>query len=325
MTTSGTNDTTLDDAMAMDLYQFHLDASTRLVLEGKTQAYCAHVALPYIFHTGAGEEIVETQDDLAADIQQITDWLHATSATDYHRIARQARFRGPDLIEGYHVTYALRGAIPIVAPYANRMFLRQVDGKWLASYSEHELAVPLYANRAVKSAPGLFAGDWSRENGAATRSQIDALPLYQGLIDAMSDAVNARDFDTWVACFQMPHHIHYNAVDHVVRVPSDVRPFHDTICAEMDKCAADGIVRAADFASFVSNERLLGYHNTTMIKDGDVCFGPIKSRMIFVQTDAGWKCSSITNSLSNTGFPGGAFQPSCLLPTMREIQERMRK
>jgi hypothetical protein len=315
----------ITDAEAHQLYQGHLDAATRLVLEGNTEAFCDYVALPYVYRTGAGEQICETGEEMQQDIGDIHAWLRSIGATDYYRIARRARFVGQDMIEGYHLTYALRGAIPLVEPYSSRMILRRVEGRWLAAMSEHELSKPLFSSHPIRASHGLFSNAWNTESNAATRDQADARPFYQELIDAMSVAQNTHDFDGWYDLFTHPYHVHYNAADHVAETAEDVRPFFDAIYTMMQENGADLLERKASFASFVSDDRLLGYHDTTMTKNGQTRFGPVKSRMIFVLSDAGWKCSSVTNSLSNTGFPGGTFVPTEQLPTMRQIQKRMRK
>lgn len=311
--------------LAHEIYQRLLDISTQHVFDGDTAAFAAYVDLPYIYTTGAGELLCETREELCADVQKIHDWLKSSGATSYHRIARRARFTSSDVIEGFHVTYALIHAVPVIEPYGSRMILRRTDGVWRASLSQHELATPLFSDRPVTPVRGLYSAEWGEEPDRTTRDLTEASTAYQSLIDAMSDANFRQDFDAWIDLFAMPHQIHYNAVDHVVTAPDDLVPFFDALCASMTDLGVDQFIRRTTFAAFITDDRLLGYHDTTMIKDGAICFGPVKSRMIFVHTDAGWKCSSVTNALSNSGFPGGAFQPSAQFPTLRQIRKRMRK
>jgi len=56
---------------AIDIYQSHLDASTRLVFRGAAEAYAEHVQLPFVFRTAQGVEVIETKSDLHGDISQL--------------------------------------------------------------------------------------------------------------------------------------------------------------------------------------------------------------------------------------------------------------
>ena len=83
---------------------------------GAAEAYAEHVQLPFVFRTAQGVEVIETKSDLHGDISQLHEWLASQGVTDYHRIARTARYLDADTIEGFHVTYALRGATPRGGP-----------------------------------------------------------------------------------------------------------------------------------------------------------------------------------------------------------------
>lgn len=307
---------------ARDIYQSFLDETSRLVLRGEGAAYCAHVVLPFVFRTADGETIIESEADMAADITQINTWLQSQGVTDYVRLARTARFHGPDTIEGFHVTYTLRNALHVMDPYSNRMILKRgQDGQWRTTSAEHELAGALHVWHAPRAAPGTFSADWS---GVDDRL-ADAMPHYQAFLDRNSQHANARDFDAWVADFAVPYLAHYNAVDHHVRSAEDSRGFFDQLCDQIAKQGADRLERHARHAVFLSPDRIFGYHEAVMTRAGETCFGPIQSRMILILQGDRWKCSSVTNSLSNTGFPGGDFKLTGNLPTLREIQKRMKK
>jgi hypothetical protein len=311
-----------DSTDARDIYQAMLDDTSRLVLNGDADAYCQHVVLPFVLRTSEGETVIESHADMATDILKINTWLQSQGVTDYIRLARTARFLDRDTVEGFHVTYALRNALHVIDPYSNRMILKRgSDGMWRATSAEHELAGALHSWHKPTAVHGAFSAQWSgKVDGLA-----DAMPRYQGFLDRNSRHANTRDFDAWVADFTVPYLAHYNAADHHVHSTEDSRAFFDQMIRQIDKLGADQLVRSARHAVFLSPDRIFGYHEATMTKAGAVCFGPIQSRMILVLEDDRWKCSSVTNSLSNTGFPGGDFEPSENLPTLREIQKRMKK
>ncbi len=312
-------------AAAMAIYQPYLDVTSQLVLEGDHEAYSTHISLPYVFRTERQEEVAETLQDLRNDVIQITNWLRSAAVTDFFRIGRKARFTDTNTIEGYHVTYALNGTIPVIAPYWSRVILRRVDGRWLATLSEHELSDALFISRITIASPGLFAERWNSDAPTTTRNQHDAWPIYQVFINSMSDMVNTPDFDAWCAHFTFPHEIHYDATDHIANTPDDVRVFFDMIVEQMQDVGATSLIRNARYVEFLSDDRIFGYHETIIVKDGTTVFGPVKSRMMLTFSEGRWKCSSVTNSLSQQTPTETEFKVSGKLPTMREIQERMRK
>jgi hypothetical protein len=309
---------------ALELYQAHLDLTTPMVFSADTADYCAHAPLPFVFCTGMGTEVIETEADLAADIRQIGDWLRSQGVTDFHRIARAAQFLDDDTIEGFHTTYALRRALPVVDPYESRLILRRSGDVWKASFGQHEIADPLHPHHLGLARPGLFSPGWSRAPGGVRRSQAEALPEYSGFLEEMTAAMLDGDFEGWAALFRFPCDLHYDTGDYTVPTTEAARGVFDTMRTALEKAGADRIERQASFAAFIADDRLLGYHDTSLTGGGTVRIGPIKSRMQLLFEDGRWRCCSATNSLTDTGFPDGRFEPTEILPTMREIQQRMK-
>ncbi|MBF9051851.1 hypothetical protein GTA62_17750 [Roseobacter sp. HKCCD9010] len=307
------------------IYQVWLDETSALLLDGETERFVDQVALPFVMRTTADETVFETREDLIGDMITVTQNLKNQQVTHYIRLVNKARYINHLVIEGWHTTYMLRDAIAVVPPYGSRMILRLEDNAWYLAEAEHELSNRRFPVDVVRSAPGAFQDKWAEPMSDIRATQARAEPVYQAFLDALSETVHDQDFDRWCSYFTIPHNVHYDSVDHLVNTPEDVRPFFDLLCKKMLCYGADRLTRRADYAEFISGDRIYGYHQTTMTKDGDPVFGPVKSRMILCLADGRWKCSEVTNSLSNKGFPGPEFQPSGALPTMREIQERMKK
>lgn len=318
-------DTATPMTSAQDIYQSFLDQITKVLLSYDVESYCKHVTLPFAFRTGAGEVVIETKEDLIFDMTEIYDWLQSHGVTDYHRICRSARYLPNGDIDGVHVTYALNTAITVIPPYANRCILRRVDGNWTVVLSEHEIANPLVPGHNTVVTPGAFSDNWPGSGDDFDADPGTALSVYQAAISRMDDMCNAGDFDGWIKCFRMPHAIHYDHIDHSVETDDDARAFFLMVGETMRTSKADKIERSANFAAFVSKTRLLGYHDTHMKRDGAICFGPVKSRMILEDIDGVWQCTNVTNSLSNDRFADGAFTPTTTLPTLRAISKRMKK
>lgn len=310
---------------ATDIYQAYLDASTRLVISGEAEAFCDHVQLPLIYRTGRGVEVIETASDLAADVRKAYLWQQDQDVTDYHRIARSGRFLDEDTIEGFHVTYMLRGAVAVVEPYASRAILRRTDGRWRISYAEHELADAPYHGRNAKAQHGLFSAMWERAPSPIRQNQCSAIDIYTSRITSFAEAASAADFDAWLDHYTLPHSVHYDSADRQVEHRDDARFFFDMLQNTFRQTGANTFSAEPISAVFVSDDRLLGYHNATLTLDGQVRFGPLRSRMVWVLHEGQWRCNSVANALSTAAFQSCAFEPSPILPTMREIQKRMKK
>lgn len=309
---------------AIDIYQAHLDASTRLVFRGEPEAYAEHAQLPFVFRTAQGVEVIETAKDLGGDIRQVHEWLGSQGVTDYHRIAREARYLDDDTIEGFHVTYALRGATPVVDPYVSRMILKRTNDMWRTCYAEHELADALYPRRNAQARHGLFSSRWARGPADPARDPAQALPIYARTLAAIVEDANGGDFDAWHAHFTAPYSVHYDAGDYTVSTPEDGRVFWTLLQRSMERTGADRVTVRPISAHFLSDDRLFGYHQVTLSSDGETRFGPVRSRMIMVLKDGRWLCTSVTDAITTTSLEDGAFEPSADLPTMREIQKRMK-
>ncbi|MFW5655079.1 MAG: hypothetical protein ACOCYW_05460 [Roseicyclus sp.] len=309
-------------AEAIDIFQAHLDVSTRLVVDGAAEAYVLHAQLPYIFRTAEGIEVIETAAGLADDARRVRDWLASKGVTDFHRIARSARYLDAETIEGFHMTYALHGAIQTVDPYASRMILRRVGGMWKTCYAEHELSDGLYPGRDARAAHGLFAESWARAPSAPTRDQAQALPLYRDRIEAMAEAVNARAFDRVLALYDLPYHLHDDTGDTTVDSEVTVRRHLDLFLKICAGAGADTIRNTASSAAFLSDERLVGYHETRLMRGGEVRFGPIRSRSLLILKDGDWRVKSVANAISTAAAESGKLELSPGIPTLRDIEKR---
>lgn len=310
-------------ADAIDIYQAHLDASTRLVFEGAAETYCEHAQLPFVFRTGEGVEVIETATDLAADIRQVYYWLLSRGVTEYHRIARSARYLDDDTIEGFHLTYALQGANQVVEPYASRMLLRRAEGgMWKTTYGEHELRDPLYPGHDARAEHGIFSPNWSRPPSAVTRDQAQALTLYRAGIDAIVEAVNTRDLERILTLYDLPYQVHDSTGDTVVDTVDTIREHYDLFQKIMAEAGADSIRSTTSSAMFVTDDRLLGYHETSLMHGDEERFGPIRSRFLLINKNDDWRVKSVANAITTAAIHDGTLHLSPAIPTLREIEKR---
>lgn len=310
------------EAEAIDIFQAHLDASTPLVISGAAEAYGVHAQLPFVFRTAEGVEVIETGPELVKDTLRVHGWLTSKGVTDFFRIARSARYVDDATIEGFHVTYALRGALQIVEPYTSRMILRRVDGIWKTSYAEHELSDGLYPGHDAHATHGLFSDSWADGLTHPTRDQTEAPALFQSRLDAICTALNRRDFAWLAAIYDLPFILHLDTGDLEFRTTEELRRYHELLLSTRTERDADPFDFRATTAAFLTDTRLLGYHEVTLTRGTEHLFGPVQSRTILVDRGGEWRVRSATASLSKTAVKAGRLELSDAIPTLRDIEKR---
>jgi hypothetical protein len=310
---------------AVDAYQAHLDISTRFVFNGDAEGYARHAQLPFVFCTAQGVEVVETAADMAHDIHRMHDAIRSHGATDYHRIARSARYLDTDTIEGFHVTYALRGAIKVFEPYESRMILRRVDDLWKACFAEHELSDPVLSGRNPRALHGMYSDRWAGAEKHAPDNPKDALHVYSARLGSVVARLQAGDVEGWLAHYTWPYTVHYDTGDDVLQTREDADRYVSALQRTMADVGADRLTVQPTMAFYLSEDRLLGYHEISLTRDGECLFGPVQSRIVMVLRDGVWLCNSVANALSTLALARGEMVATDTLPTLREIAKRTKK
>ena len=306
------------------IYQENLDIVSNAIMQGDAGAAVGRFAIPMLLRTLSSEMMLERAEDLIEDTSRHSQALHDLGVTHYVRLVKKAAYLTEELIEGWHETFALRGANLVVPSYRSRLILRLDDGIWKVAEGEHELGGERFPAGIVRPEPGAFDKRWRQSYDDIRATHARAEPIYQAVLDTMSALTIAGDFDGWAGTFTFPHDVHYDATDHVAYAPKDVAAFFSHMQERLETLGADAMPRRARYAEFVSGNRIIGYHDTCLSKNGETVFGPVRSRMMLRLDDDTWLCTAVTNSLSNRDLDIKDFQLSTTLPPMREIQERMR-
>lgn len=129
----------LDASDPVAIYQDIIDRLSHAALHGDVGVLKVHIRLPFSFATIGGHFSITTEAGLVAYCLSFTETLRQMRATDYIRLAREARFLGPDRIEGMHYTHIIRGTARIVAPYASRMVIEEKDSVWAVVQAAHAI------------------------------------------------------------------------------------------------------------------------------------------------------------------------------------------
>lgn len=307
------------------IYQRWLDVTSAALMEGDVEGFVSKTSIPFIMRTSGAEMVLESYDDMRGDAKTVVQALAGQQVTDYIRLVKKARYLDEETIEGWHTTYVLRNATAVTPSYGNRMILRWIKGDWKVVEADHELSGGRYPVTLLRSEPGSFDDVWRSAKADISATNARAEPIYQVFLESMAAAANARDFDTWSNHFTFPHDVHYDASDHLVDTPEDLRLIFKLLTDEMRQ-SEDGHLRLSTlYAEFLSDDRIFGYHETIIAEGDATVIGPVKSRMALTNVEGQWVCSSITTSLSQKDLSETELKVSGKLPTMREIQKRMRK
>ncbi|QBF31053.1 hypothetical protein [Thalassococcus sp. S3] len=310
---------------ALLLYQDALDTLARAILEGDMQTVSACVKLPCLRQTLSARTIIETEEDLLDGCRAFSQSLKGQGVNQLICLASDAEFLRPDFILGHHVTHTLRNATRIIPSYTSRIVLQMHEETW--KFAEVHSAVsspgwPLLTGHVPQDGGKLLP--FQQIEGDIRRSQAEPMTLYQGFIDALTQASLDNDFEAYCALCRFPYTAHGEVHDKVLKSPADIRPFFDMLLGLIRDYEIDSFVREAAQAEFLSGNLICGYHTTTMSSRGEVIVGPVRSRMILEREGTTWRMTSATNAVANTEFPYTSPEPSETLVTLRQIQERTR-
>ena len=115
---------------AREIYQRHLDAMSAAVWARDGAAIGALLDESVDVVTGDRSCRSIGRDATVATLVAFRDAMRGIGATSYHRICNRAARTAPDVIEGAHVTYVLRGGNYAIEPYTCEQTLRLQDGAW---------------------------------------------------------------------------------------------------------------------------------------------------------------------------------------------------
>ncbi len=288
-----------------------------------TEMLIHHIAIPFRMRTKTQEFIIESEADWIDCTTRFSDNLRSMGVNHYIRLVTDAEFLSENYIQGRHVTHTMRNAQALVPAYENLTTLTRKDGVWQISEMTSSIENSRWPIGMTKvtdngSLPHIDTDQLSD----ARRASVSPLVIYQDYINDLSRINLADDFEAWCARCEFPHSVHIDQVDEIIESPSQLHPFFDMLRREIETHKIDRMVRTAEHAEFLSGTQICGYHQTNLYSGSEVKLGPVASRYILKRTGTEWRMTSVTNSLSNAEFPYARPEPSELLVSLRDIQER---
>ncbi|MEM9585011.1 MAG: hypothetical protein AAGA08_18015 [Pseudomonadota bacterium] len=308
---------------AAEIYQRVLDELSDAVLNYDPKVLTERVAIPFRMSTNTRDFVIESTEDWLDSVLRFGQNLTSMGVNHFIRLVTDAEFLSENYILGHHVTHSLCNAVAMVPPYENRTTLSRRNGVWRIT----EMDCNMENNRwpiAMARVKENTEPRWKSERAEPDARRLSVAPtaIYQDYLNALSRINMEDDFDAWCAHCDFPHTIHMDEVDQVIEGPDQIRPFFDMLRNQMKALKIDRFDRHVEHAEFLSATQICGYHHTNLSSKGDVKLGPVASRYILNRTGTQWRMVSVTNSLSNAEFPYARPEPSELLVSLRDIQER---
>lgn len=309
-----------------EIYQDFLDAASVELMHGDVASFSERISLPFLMRLVDQETVLETREELQADSKLCSDALKLNGVTHYVRLVQAAHYLSDTVIEGWHVTYLMRNAVTITPPYKNRLLFRKLKGKWLVMEAEHEFRTDKFPVTRIQSDPGALEARWNNPRLDIRALHTNALPLYQSFLSGVDAAARDDDFELWKTHFAFPHVLHLQNHDHEIKTPQDLKK---SVFDHQKRTGPNGetilVERTAIKAEFIGDHRIVGYHTARWQHEGTPVGDTVHSRMILDYSQDAFRCIDITNSLKDDLITSGEFVNVNTIPTLREIEQRMKK
>lgn len=120
---------------AQNIYQAHLDAVSERLWREDFAGVAAMMRYPSPVTTNDATTMIESPKHMIKTLKVFRASLVRLGATDYHRTCVEAHFVDDrdDIVEGQHLTYALRNGTYAIEPMASYMSLQRVGEAWLGA------------------------------------------------------------------------------------------------------------------------------------------------------------------------------------------------
>ena len=306
---------------AIAILQSVLDRQSDYIMARDWDGLLETISLPYKRVYINSETIIETRKDMEIGHASYWDSLEALGVNQFIRLATDAEYLGKDYIEGFHISHALRGTIPMLPSYNNRVVIKRFGDVWRIIEMESSVYVPHWPpSLSVKPTAAIAPNPGSKND--VRRSLSEPLALYQRFLDAYERTARNKDFEAHCDLCSFPYTSHNLVDDYVVKSPDDLVDIFDSLCGSYDGRVGDDLVRTADRAEFLQADLMCGYHTACLYRDGKQIGPPSQSRMLLKRHNIKWRLISVTNALTDHSFSLETPWRDHQLPTLREIQER---
>ncbi len=283
---------------ALRIYQHVVDEISDALMRSDAKTVASYLTKPFHMRTAKGWFPLNTFDDVEQMVSSMHLSMKIQNVTDYIRNAYDAKFSEDGGIEGFHTTHIISNERPLVAPYESRMVLKQQGDIWQVCTAEHSMENAKWPISMPKVSTGTLS-DLEEE----TKNDAVALEIYQNFIDRLTEANITGDHAGWNRMCEFPHRVEIDNVKHIIESTDDTSTFLNTMSDLLNDAINENFKRDANFAGFLGEDMIRGYHTTTMGDPESNAFRPIQSRITIRRTNNEWRIIELVNSIANTEFP----------------------
>lgn len=147
---------------------------------------------------------------------------------------------------------------------------------------------------------------------------MTALAIYQRVLDAVSATIVAGDFDRYITEIDLP----YLVQTHLITEAEGLRATFETLSRGLAARGVTHYERVASDAEFMDCDRILGYHATHLIADGERITQPKMVRQSIVRRGQVWLFSDACYPIDAPHWPfddATIFAPDAIALPTRDV------
>ncbi len=127
--------------------------------------------------------------------------------------------------------------------------------------------------------------------------------VFQSWLDHVGDLVFAGAFEAYLDLVDLPLTFRTESAVIEVRDPETMRSRFEAWCHMLASQNATQMIRTAHDVALHPDGSISGQYSTEILSRATRVVPPFQSRMTLVHRDGGWKAKSISNNLTNPGWP----------------------
>lgn len=134
-------------------------------------------------------------------------------------------------------------------------------------------------------------------------THLEALTIYQQVLDVISDALMRDDAKTVAAHLTQPFHMRTAKGWFPLNTFDDVEQMVTSMHLSLKIQGTSDYARTASKAAFLDDGSIEGYHTTNILVHGRALVRPYENRMVLKNEDDIWKVQSADHSMDNAKWP----------------------
>jgi len=132
---------------------------------------------------------------------------------------------------------------------------------------------------------------------------MNPLTLYQAVLDTVSQAIMAGDFDSYARTIDLPYLVQTNNARHLITQIEDLRSTFDALSQGLARRGVTHYERIVREADYVHRDRIQGSHYTHLIANGERVLHPKLVCQAIVRRGDAWLFSEACYPIDAPHWP----------------------